>query len=475
MVPALGGIERRLLTLGFWADLDRWFPPTADWSPDGKSIVFSDRASQEEHTSVFLISIDVLETRRVTWPPAGSAGDWSPVFSPDGRTVAFIRRNSEGFGDIHLMAVTGGEPRRLTFDNSYIEGLAWGPSGNEIVFSSVRDGNPGLWKISASGGRSEHVAAAGPISSSLSVSRQGHRLAYVQYRDELDIWRVDLAGPQPPSLSGAAVQGRHPPTRWIASTRVESAPQFSPDGRRIAFESDRTGIHEVWVCDGDGSNPVQLTFLAALWTGTPRWSPDGREVAFDARVEGQSDIYVVNSEGGSPRRITTEASNDVVPSWSRDGRWIYFSSDRGGSQQVWKVPAKGGHAVQVTKKGGFAAFESPDGKAVYYARYDAPGLWRVPVEGGEESLIFAHPRLGGWGHWVVRERGVYFVNPDPTRHHPTIELFSFATRRVTRLATLEKEVVPWLHAFDVAPDGRSALCSLSEKSNSDVMLVENFR
>lgn len=129
----------------------------------------------------------------------------------------------------------------------------------------------------------------------------------------------------------------------------------------------------------------------------------------------------------------------------------------------------------MTTKGGFAAFESPDGKAVYYARYDAPGLWRVPVDGGEETLILEHPGVGGWGHWAVRERGVYFVKPDPTGHHPTIELFSFATRRVTPLATLEKAVVPWLHALDISPDGRWALCTLSEHLNRDLMLVEGFR
>jgi len=129
----------------------------------------------------------------------------------------------------------------------------------------------------------------------------------------------------------------------------------------------------------------------------------------------------------------------------------------------------------MTKKGGLAAFESPDGKTLYYARSDARGLWAVPREGGAESPVLEYPAVGGWGHWVVGERGIYFVRPDATGHHPTIELFSFATRRVTRLATLEREVAPWVHALDVSPDGRWALCSLNEQSNSDLMLVENFR
>ena len=69
--------------------------------------------------------------------------------------------------------------------------------------------------------------------------------------------------------------------------------------------------------------------------------------------------------------MTTEPSDDVVPSWSNDGRWIYFASKRTGRWEVWKAPADGGQAVQVTKHGGFAAFESRDGQSVYYAKGDS--------------------------------------------------------------------------------------------------------
>ena len=78
--------------------------------------------------------------------------------------------------------------------------------------------------------------------------------------------------------------------------------------------------------------------------------------------------------GGLPRRLTLEASLDAVPSWSGDGRWVYFGSNRAGGLQVWKVPADGGPAIQVTRNGGFAAFESPDGK---------PALLREIRRGGD--------------------------------------------------------------------------------------------
>jgi len=101
-------------------------------------------------------------------------------------------------------------------------------------------------------------------------------------------------------------------------------------------------------------------------------------------------------DGGLPRRLTTASSDENVPSWSRDGRWIYFSSDRTGKRQIWKAPAEGGEAVQVTKQGGFSAFESPDGKFVYYTKdfreggEFTPGIWRTPVEGARKHSCWIH-------------------------------------------------------------------------------------
>ena len=106
-------------------------------------------------------------------------------------------------------------------------------------------------------------------------------------------------------------------------------PQYSPDGRKIAFQTGRTGYSEVWTCDADGSNPVQITDLQRF-TGSPRWSPDGRYLAFDYRRREHSEIHVIGSAGGSPHPVAafTDADN-MIPSWSRDGHWIYFLTTAG--------------------------------------------------------------------------------------------------------------------------------------------------
>jgi Tol biopolymer transport system component len=105
----------------------------------------------------------------------------------------------------------------------------------------------------------------------------------------------------------------------ISSSKSDSAAQYAPEGKRITFRSDRSGSFEIWACEADGSNPVQLTNFGGPQAGSPCWSPDGRQIAFDARPEGNPDIFVISAEGGRPRRLTDDAAEDIVP-MVEDGR-----------------------------------------------------------------------------------------------------------------------------------------------------------
>ena len=461
IVPVTGGPERILHTVTSPGrrSLDR----SLSWSADGKSLAFSERVSPLAPFQIYLLSVESLESRRLTSPPAGTLGDRLPAISPEGKTLAFTRQGSNELDDIYLAPVSGGAPKRLTSDSSLITGLAWTPDGREILHSSNRAGALHLWKVPASGGTPERVPAGEEGPDTLAISRQGRLLAYTSTLSDTNIWRIEAQ-----SAKGAGIS---PPVKLISSTRTDGSPQYSPDGKKIVFSSSRTGTLELWTCDADGASPVQLTSFGGPHVGTPRWSPDGRLIAFDAITEGRRDIYVVGADGGKPRRLTTEASVDVRPSWSRDGRFVYFGSDRSGEWKVWKAPAEGGPAVQVTKGGGREAFESPDGRFIYYAKDEnVPGLWRVPAEGGEEEKILDRVRQGAWAVW---ERGVYFVNPG-SRPHPSIEFYDFATGRTTRVGTVEKELYGGGPNLAATPDGRWILYVQVDQTESDIMLVENF-
>jgi Tol biopolymer transport system component len=179
-----------------------------------------------------------------------------------------------------------------------------------------------------------------------------------------------------------------PPEKLIYSTRIDMEADFSPDGKKIAFVSNRTGSDEIWISDSDGSHARQSTSvgLSVLGCRSPRWSPDGEQIVFEGleRDRGGGVIYIVSANGGKPRLFTHFSGMEGRPSWSRDGKWIYFASERTGEPQVWKAPVGGGEAVQVTRKGGLVAFESLDGKWLYYIKtHDFTGLWKAPRDGGK--------------------------------------------------------------------------------------------
>jgi eukaryotic-like serine/threonine-protein kinase len=426
-IPSLGnGTERKLLTLSR-------HPGKISWSPDGKFIAVSDKDPVQEVSALFLFSLDTGEKHRLTSPPTQIWGDICPTFSPDGQSVAFIRASSAVAADLYLIAAAGGEPKQLTadsrlrtYDQGVIGGLAWTTDGQAIIYSSEAGGSPSLWKVSTSGGPPERLSVGGVDVFYPSIARQGNRLAYTQIYGGTPVYMIRATS----SMARYA-----PPAKLIASTRFNRTPQFSPDSERIAFASDRSGTHEIWVCNHDGTNSIQLTSFNGPHVGGPRWSPDGKQILFEVKTSSISHIYIVNVEAGIPQRVTTDPSDEGLPSWSRDGKWIYFCSKRSGKEQLWKVPAEGGQATQVTRQGGFTSFESADGQFLYYSKGPI-GVWRVPVVGGEETLVLDTPNAGGWGAWTVVDDGIYFINTSLKGVY-AIDFFSFATGRVKRITTME--------------------------------------
>lgn len=453
IVPAIGGSEQRV------AAFEDQEVSELVWSPDGETLAISAQAAPNGPFSIFLLSVETLQMRQLTEPPASHAGDGDPAFSPSGETLAFVRSASEGADDLFVVPARGGEPEQLTRDARAIAGIDWTPDGQSIVFASNRE-PAGLWRIPASGGEPEWIATAGDGESvsEPSVARRGGRLTYEQRSSDANIWAMRA--------------GRFGRVPLVHSTRWESNPQFAPDGERIAFASDRSGSPEVWVSAADGTNPLQLTDFGGALVATPRWSPDGGRIAFEARTDEGADIYITDANGGQPRRLTTAPADDLAPSWSRDSTTVYFSSNRTGGWEVWKIPSDGGSASQVTYRGGYNAFESPDGRFLYYAKRGEPGLWRYGLQNGEdETLVLGALEPFDWGNWALTDRGIYFIRRAVTG--PTIRFYSFDTGLSSPVATLDE--VPEQPSLAVSPDGRTLLYTHVDRNESDILLVEGFQ
>ena len=459
-VPALGGTEQRLHTGSSG--------PGLGWSPDGKVLAFSEGQEDKNRAWITLLSLADSAVHPLT-SPSNQEYDSAPAFSPDGSKVAFIRGIVAGVvSDLYVVSVTGGIPKQLTFDKTWIFGSpTWTPDGRDIVFSSGRGGQGALWRVPASGGTPQPVAGVGVIAWAPSISPKGNRLVYQQMSFKDSLFRLNLT-------ENNHRQGD--PMLLRSEKGINWRPQFSPDGKRFAFESNGLGYPEIWACDSDGSHCAPLTSLRGT-AGAPRWSPDGRYIAFEFRPKDHSEVYLLEVGGGPPRLLPTlPGSDNGGPNWSRDGKWIYFYSDRGGEPfQLWKVPVNGGTPVQLTRNGGVFAAESADGQSLYYAKVEAPGIYKMPLQGGEEERVMDRAGGGEWANWALARNGIYFRDAKKSKDHDYIGMlnfFDFASRKITTVSTLDQ---PRGLGIGLSADGRSVLFDDKGDAESSIMLVKNFR
>ena len=476
LIPAEGIAEPRKLAEVFTGD----YAPDIEWTPDSRWLVVTLGSQPDQPAGLHLLSLDTGEMKRLTSAPAGTtgtAGDYLPALSPDAQTLAFVRVLDSGICEVYRVSLTKdfltkGEPEKLRFENKRIWDLIWTRDGKELMYSSgyFMAGETVLKRIRISEPNSEKGYATtqesfGEGVYDLAISRKDGSLMYSRVSRDSDIYRMELPGKD---------GGTRGPEKFIASKRKDYCADYSPDGRKIAFVSTRSGAEEVWLCNADGSMPRQLTFIRGAQTANPRWSPNGEWIVYDSRKEGSADLYLISADGSGERRLTSNPGYEGQGKWSRDGKWIYYGCSRSGRWGLNKIPSEGGESIEVTKNDGRYGVESPDGKWIYFSRM-ADGridIWKVPIGGGDEVQVHEGP-LSYTYNFVIEGDGIYFTKLDGS-----LEFLDFITAKSKFLAKLDGAGVVFglpSYGLTISPDHRWLLYTKVEKPESDLMLVESFR
>ncbi|MGH7511793.1 MAG: DPP IV N-terminal domain-containing protein [Gemmatimonadales bacterium] len=415
VVPALGGDPKLLVAAASGpvvngeGALSEEGPSYLAWSPDGRRIAYAvgrdiDVRAAAGGPVTRLATMD--QPHSVAWSPDGSrlafvAGNAAFVYAPD--AIGNIAPSS-----IWIVPSNGGRPEQVTDAASLNTCPAWMPDGRSLLFISNRDGSRDIYRVVlARSGRPAGAAArltTGLNLHGLDLSRDGRVLVYADFSDYANIWSLPIPAGVPVSSAGATpLTTGHQSIEGLA---------LSPDGRWLAFDSDRGGHQAIYRIPLTGGEP-QLLSGDSGDDFMPAWSPDGRELAYYGFRNGRRRLFVMPVDGGSPGAVARDSGNQRYPGWSPDGRHLVFHSDRSGRFELYVVERDtAGHWAaprQLTTDGGQDARWSPDGGSIVYVRNT--GLWIIAPGGGAPRLLVdagdararPEPLLAQWapdGHTV---------------------------------------------------------------------------
>jgi len=452
-MPALGGAPRRVV-------VDATEPA---WFPDGRSLAYCNLTSG----TIWTCDASGGNARAVTQSDSIYRWHRQPAFSHDGRRIVFIRRQAGPYGELAVADLAGGPVRAVTRDNSLVYSPIWSRDDKFLYFASGRGGTVNIWKVPSGGGEPQQITAGQGDDADLSLSADGQRMVFSTYRQNINIGVADL------DAKGQSV------LKWLTSdaARGELGPVFSPDGKHIAYFSNRKGIEreEIWIMDADGSNPTPLV-VDDYQNVAPRWYADGRSLLFrtsQAQLGMAGNRYRRVAISGGPPEVVVPEPLGLWPDVDSQGRVVGEVQGRGA---VYDPKTKRTRALEACAGSVFRW--SPDGGRVAYMGRPggAPaGLW-VYDFGSAPRQVFP-----GWlvsFTWRGLDELVCVEGkPDLTGVLWRVRADGSGRERIPltiSLASMYYQLFP-NNMIDVSPDGRRLAVHAMEQQEADIGMIENVR
>lgn len=396
LVPASGGSERIV------GECDERHVSTFDWTPDGQGLVFGGHGATHDRPGLFVLDLDSGEERPLDYDASPQHHDFAPRYSPDGRWIVFVRNTP--VGDFWRIPSTGGPAERLTRLNAQILGWDWSPSGRALVYSGHDEGGSRLYRLDVESGQRTDlgiVDAEDP-----NVAAHAPAIAFVHRATRFGLYRFDLDAD---TLAGE---------RLFASSGRDRLATMAPDGRQLAFASDRSGRYRLWW--SDLSRPAAPVLMDGVEPGArhlPSWSADSERLLLVGRATAGEDrrhgVFEINAASGRVSRLPLPVEDPVqavyAPAADGGERVLVVAADRQGRMGLHSFTRRDGHWAVGARLPGVSRIQADPGRGrVVFTRPGEPGLWQVDLAlrpGSVKQLDDEFPSVGRYRSWAVAPDG----------------------------------------------------------------------
>ncbi len=429
------------------------------WSPNGEEISYVAYDSSKARHSVYKFSIEENTSELQVVSALDTWGDSNPRYSPDGKSLAFVRTVSEGDQDIYNLDLASSKLSRLTKINRNILGFDW-EDESTLLISSNLDGGENLWKFNVS-------SKKGPVTPERIIKiPYGESIQNPTIHDGLIIgekWMKDT------DLIISKLDGQLlEDSMVLTSSKWELHPDVSSDGSQIVFCSNRSGSYEIWKYRLNDQSIHQLTHLKEGFSGKPKWSPDGKLIVFESNAGGNHQIYIVDSEGKEVKQLTDDHGDYINPSWSRDGSFIYFSSNIDGDWSIWAQSLSNGRLRKINSDGYFLQEGSSLGP-IFITKLHRDGIWEMKMDGIEEMII-PDLKSSDWASWKVGRNGIYYFSEKVNK----IRYYDFATKNTSDILHLNKRIPGNDPAFTISEEESLLIYGQLRSYSGDLIAIRNY-
>lgn len=423
------------------------------WAPDDLSVYFTDRVNSTMPYQIYQLHLSTLKVDEITRREDNYYGDNELALSPSGEQLLFFRNKYWGNNQVFVKNLLTKEQRKITELGFLSWTPSWTPDEKGIVFSDNRSGGK-LNLLDIATGDIQTLYQSSQSINSPQLSASGKHIVYSTKTADVNLWQSEL------TQNTTETQLKEPRLKSsVNSSRIDSQPVYSKDGRSLLFLSNRNGELQLWLKKEDG-----LLSIESLPDGTKidtyAWHPNGIKAVI---ATSNKQVYLLNTKTHALELIKLNGQSAAFPSFSSDGTIMYFTSDTSGDWQIWGYNLKEQSIVQITQKGGYQVKANSADETIYFTKYRQQGIWQLDIKADEEKKIVSN--VSRSSNFKVCSDSIYYL-----LETDNIDLWQMNLNTARSQKILTSALNSQLK-FDLVDDCQKLIFSKWDNIESDILML----